>query len=98
MRVGLPSPHRFHNLGGDIPPASNLSQMLLTEFLNDMNKGRELCFSDCFKSKATQKAIASNDGKTGVMVFRDKKINTKKPMRVDMSLDKDNKIVYWVRN
>lgn len=82
---------------GTYPPSISL-MLKYTEFLNDMNQGRELCFSDCFKSKSTQKAIASRNGIHGVMVFRDKKINTKKPMTVEQSLDKENKIVYWVRN
>lgn len=68
-----------------------------SEFLTQMNKGRELCFSSCFKSKGTQKAIASNDGIRGVMVFRDAKWNKSKKSTVEQSLDKDNKIVYWVR-
>lgn len=71
--------------------------MKYTEFLTANNQGRELSFSDCFKSKTTQKAIASKDGITGVMVFRDKKHNTKKPSTVEMTLDDKNKIVYWVR-
>jgi hypothetical protein len=71
--------------------------MKYSDFLTQMNQGRELCFSDCFKSKSTQKAIASKDGIHGVMVFRDKKFNKAKAATVEQSLDKDNKIVYWVR-
>ncbi len=71
--------------------------MKYADFLATMNGGRELCFSACFKSKTTQKAIASKDGIHGVMVFLDAKWSKSKQSTVDMSLDKDNKIVYWVR-
>lgn len=71
--------------------------MLYTEFLTSNNAGRELCFSACFKSKDTQKAIASKDGINGVMVFKSTKTKVTAKTTVEQSLDKNNKIVYWVR-
>ena len=71
--------------------------MLYTDFLTQFNAGRELCFSACFKSKDTSKAIASKDGINGVMVFKNTKTKVTNKTTVDMSLDKANKIVYWVR-
>lgn len=62
-----------------------------------MNKGRELSFSACFKSKDTQKAIATTDGINGLMVFKNTKTKITGKTMVEMSLDKANKIVYWVR-
>lgn len=71
--------------------------MKYVDFLNQYNAGAELCFSPCFKNNKVQKAIATKNGIHGVIVFKDVATKISAKLKAEMTLDKDNKIVWWLR-
>ena len=71
--------------------------MKYADFLNQYNAGNQLCFSPCFKNNKVQKAIATKNGIHGVVVFKDVAKRVSAKTKVEITLDKDNKIVYWLR-